>query len=81
MAGITGADIDYLSVHDCMQIYQLVLAEVAGYLPKGEGYKAFLEQRTGSDGDRPINTHGGKHGKGHALAPRAARTSTRPSSR
>lgn len=67
MAGITPDQVEYLSVHDCMQIYQIVLAEVAGYLEKGEGYKAFLDGRTTSDGDRPINTHGGKHGKGHAF--------------
>lgn len=67
MAGITPADIDYLSVHDCMQIYQLVLGELSGYLEKGQGYKAFLDERTGSNGDKPICTHGGKHGKGHAF--------------
>ncbi len=68
MAGITPKDIGYLNVHDCMQIYQLILSEQAGYFRKGEAWKAFLEGRTLYNGDRPMNTSGGRHGKGHAFA-------------
>jgi acetyl-CoA C-acetyltransferase len=67
MAGITGKQLDYLTVHDCMQIYQLILPEVAGYLPKGQAWKAFKEGRTLYTGDKPMNTSGGRHGKGHAF--------------
>jgi len=67
MAGISGKDLDYLYVHDCMQIYQLIISETAGYFKKGESWRAFLEDRTMFDGDKPMNTSGGRHGKGHAF--------------
>jgi acetyl-CoA C-acetyltransferase len=67
MAGITPEELDYLYVHDCMQIYQLVLSEVAGYLPGGQAWKAFLEGRTMYNGDKPLNISGGRHGVGHAF--------------
>jgi len=68
MAGVKGKDLDYLSVHDCMQIYQLITSETAGYFKKGESWKAMMEGRTMFNGDKPMNTSGGRHGKGHAFA-------------
>jgi len=68
MAGVNGKKLDYLYVHDCMQIYQLITSEIAGYFKKGEAWKAFMEDRTMFDGDKPMNTSGGRHGKGHAFA-------------
>lgn len=68
MAKIKPRDIDYLDVHDCMQIYQLIEPEICGYFKKGEAWKAFLEGRTMYNGDKPMNTSGGRHGKGHAFA-------------
>ena len=67
MAGISGKNLDYLYVHDCMQIYQLIESEIAGYFPKGQAWKAFMEDRTMFDADKPMNTSGGRHGKGHAF--------------
>ena len=68
IAGIAGKNLDYLYVHDCMQIYQLILSEIAGYFKKGESWKAFMEDKTLFDADKPMNTSGGRHGKGHAFA-------------
>jgi acetyl-CoA C-acetyltransferase len=68
MAGIRGKDIDYLDVHDCMQIYHLVESEIAGYFKPGEAWEAAIEGRTTYKGDKPMNTSGGRHGKGHAFA-------------
>lgn len=68
MAKISPKNIDLLYVHDCMQIYQLILSETAGYFKKGEAWKAFMEGRTMRDGDKPMNASGGRHGKGHAFA-------------
>ncbi len=68
MAGVDGKKLDYLYVHDCMQIYQLILSETAGYFPKGESWKAFMEDRTMFDADKPMGVSGGRHGKGHAFA-------------
>jgi acetyl-CoA C-acetyltransferase len=67
MAGITGKDIDYLSVHDCMQVYHLIESEIAGYFKPGEAWQAITEGRTTYKGDKPMNTSGGKHAKGHAF--------------
>ena len=67
MAGIQPKDIDYLYVHDCMQIHQLEVSEIAGYFPKGESWKAFMDDRTTYKGDKPLNVSGGRHGLGHAF--------------
>lgn len=67
MAGVNGKMLDYLYVHDCMNIYQLILSETAGYLKRGEAWKAFMEGRTLYTGDKPMITSGGRHGKGHAF--------------
>ncbi len=67
MAGVSGKDLDYLYVHDCMQIYQLIISETAGYFGKGEAWKAANEGRILYSGDKPLNTSGGRHGKGHAF--------------
>jgi acetyl-CoA C-acetyltransferase len=55
-------------VHDCMQIYHLIESEICGYFKKGEAWKAVLEGRTTYKGDKPMNTAGGRHAKGHAFA-------------
>jgi acetyl-CoA C-acetyltransferase len=68
MAKITAKDVGYLDVHDCMQIYQLIESETCGYFKKGEAWKAFIEGRTTYKGDKPMNTSGGRHAKGHAFA-------------
>jgi len=67
MAGVDGKKLDYLYVHDCMHIYQLIVSEIAGYLPKGQAWKTFMKDGTMFDSDKPINTSGGRHGKGHAF--------------
>lgn len=67
MAGVNGKMLDYLYVHDCMQIYQLIISETAGYFNKGEAWKAFMEGRTLYTGDKPMITSGGRHGMGHAF--------------
>lgn len=68
MAGITAHDINYLHVHDCSHISGVCVAELAGYLPEGEGLKYAREGRLRFDGDRPMSTHGGRHAFGHAWA-------------
>ena len=46
---------------------QLLAAEEVGYLPRGEGWKYVLEGRTAFDGDKPINSSGGRTSYGHAF--------------
>ena len=67
MTGVTPDEIDLLMVNDFILSSQLLAAEEVGYLPRGEGWKYVMEGRTAFDGDRPINTNGGRTSYGHAF--------------
>ncbi len=67
MADVKGSDIEYLHIHDCMQSYHLLLSELSGYVGEGQAWRAALDGRFMFDGDRPMNTSGGRHGMGHAF--------------
>jgi len=71
MAGITDpyAEVDYMGVHDCPVTMIPPVCETAGYFKSGEAWKYLLEGRVGFDGDKPINTGGGRTQTGHPLAP------------
>lgn len=66
MAGISPNEIGYGHFHDCAHIHSLCFAEIAGYLPQGEGLKYVRDGRTAITGDKPMSTHGGRHAFGHA---------------
>lgn len=66
--GVKPEEIDLLYANDFIISSQLVAGEASGYLPKGEGWKYFVEGRTAYDGDKPINTNGGRTSFGHAHA-------------
>ena len=69
MANIDASkDVDYMYVHDAQVSHQFVGAETAGFIPRGEGWKAIMEGRTAVTGDKPINTSGGRTAMGHAYA-------------
>jgi acetyl-CoA C-acetyltransferase len=68
LTGIKPEEIDLFYSNDFMVTSHLISAEIAGYLPKGEGYKYILDGRTCFDGDKPINTNGGRTSFGHAHA-------------
>lgn len=61
-------ELDLFYANDFIITSQLVSAEIAGYLPYGEGWKYICEGRTAYDGDKPINTNGGRTSFGHAHA-------------
>ena len=61
-------DLDLFYANDFIITSHLVSAEIAGYLPYGEGWKYICDGRTAWDGDRPINTNGGRTSFGHAHA-------------
>lgn len=65
--GQTGDDIDLMITTVMTSGEQLDSAEVFGYLPEGKGYQYELDGRTGFDGDKPINPHGGDLSFGHAF--------------
>jgi acetyl-CoA C-acetyltransferase len=66
LTGLTGADMDLFMANDFMMQSQFLAAEACEYIPKGEGWKYTLDGRTAFDGDRPINTNGGRCQFGHA---------------
>ena len=68
LTGIKPEEIDLLYANDFMITSHLISAEIAGYLPEGEGWKYICEGRTRYDGDKPINTNGGRTSFGHAHA-------------
>ena len=67
MTGVKPEEIDLLLINDFQLGSQLTAAEEVGYLPRGEGWKYVLEGRTAFDGDKPINSSGGRTSYGHAF--------------
>lgn len=65
--GVKPEDLGLLLINDFILSSQLLAAEEVGYLPKGEGWKYVMEGRTAFDGDKPINTNGGRTSYGHAF--------------
>lgn len=66
LTGLTGKDMDLFLTNDFIMTSQFLSAEACEYLPEGEGWKYTLEGRTAYDGDRPINSNGGRCQYGHA---------------
>jgi len=68
LTGVKPEELDLFYANDFLITSHLIAAEIAGYLPKGEGWKYVIEGRTAYDGDKPINTNGGRTSFGHAHA-------------
>lgn len=67
MTGLTPDDMDLVFVNDFIGSSAFLAAEEIGYLPKGEGWKYALDGRLAYDGDKPMNTNGGRTSYGHAF--------------
>ncbi len=68
VTGVKPEELDIFFANDFIITSHLISAEIAGYLPYGEGWKYICEGRTAYDGDKPINTNGGRTSFGHAHA-------------
>lgn len=66
LTGYTGADCDLFLTNDFYNQSEFLSAEMCEYLPKGEGWKYVKDGRIAYDGDRPVNTNGGRCQYGHA---------------
>lgn len=61
------SEINYLAIHDCNAQHYFTVTEAAGYFRPGEGWKAVIEGRIAHDGDKPVNTSGGRLACGHPV--------------
>lgn len=67
MADLTLADLDFLEVHDCFTIAELLLYEALGLTARGHGHRAIDEGWVQRDGRLPVNPSGGLKSKGHPV--------------
>ncbi|MHA2168684.1 MAG: thiolase domain-containing protein [Candidatus Kariarchaeaceae archaeon] len=67
MADLTTKDIDFLEVHDCFTIAEIIAIEDMGFFEKGKGGQATLDGETMRDGHLPVNVDGGLKAKGHPI--------------
>jgi len=68
LTGVKPADLDLVMANDFVITSGLLAAELSGYISPGEGWKYILDGRTSFDGDKPINSNGGRTAFGHAFA-------------
>ena len=66
-AGLSLDDLDFMEVHDCFTIAELMIYEAIGLTPLGEGARAIDEGWTEKSGRLPINPSGGLKSKGHPI--------------
>ena len=67
-AGVTIGDVDFLEVHDCFTIAELVALEDLGVAEPGKAAAMVRDGQTALRGERPVNASGGLKAKGHPVA-------------
>lgn len=67
-ARVERSQIDFLEVHDCFTIAELMALEDLGFFPAGTAGRATLEGVTAHDGRLPVNPSGGLKAKGHPVS-------------
>lgn len=67
MAGTGVDELDFVEVHDCFTIAELIMYEVIGLVPNGQGARAIEEGWVFKDGRLPVNVSGGLKAKGHPV--------------
>jgi len=66
-SGLKPGDIDFVELHDCFSLTEILDAEDLGVVPRGAAGAWTREGRTRPDGDMPINVSGGLLAKGHPV--------------
>ena len=66
-AGIGAGDVDFVELHDCFSIAEIIDTEDLGFISRGQGAGYAAEGRTAVGGDRPVNPSGGLLSKGHPV--------------
>ncbi|KAA9396222.1 3-ketoacyl-CoA thiolase [Haloarcula sp. CBA1130] len=68
-AGIDAAAVDIAEVHDAFTVCEALLAEAAGFAPKGAGYQSYRPPAERADGwtDVQLSPSGGLKARGHPI--------------
>ncbi|WP_461639236.1 acetyl-CoA acetyltransferase [Leucobacter sp. BZR 635] len=66
-ARVSTFDLDFLEVHDCFTIAELIEYEALGLAEPGQGHRVLEEGIVAPDGKLPVNRSGGLKAKGHPL--------------
>ena len=64
-AGLRAQDVDVAMIYDCFTFEVVHQLEEAGFCPRGEGGAFVLDGAIASDGQLPVNPHGGLLSEGH----------------
>ncbi len=67
MADIDPRDIDFVEMHDCFTIAEIVRMEGLGLIPRGEAADWTTSGRTSLGGELPVNPSGGLLSRGHPV--------------
>ena len=67
MANIDPRDIDFVEMHDCFTIAEIVRMEGLGLIPRGEGAQWTASGLTALGGRLPVNPSGGLLSRGHPV--------------
>jgi acetyl-CoA C-acetyltransferase len=67
-AGVEPSAVQFLEVHDCFTIAELIALEDLGFYPPGSAGRATRDGETALDGRRPVNPSGGLKAKGHPIS-------------
>ncbi|HZY91804.1 MAG TPA: beta-ketoacyl synthase N-terminal-like domain-containing protein [Thermoplasmata archaeon] len=62
------AQVDFMEVHDCFTIAELMALEDMGFFPPGKAGAASQDGATARDGQLPVNPSGGLKAKGHPVS-------------
>ena len=67
MSGLSPKDINFVELHDCFSMAEIIDSEDLGLVPRGKGAIWAAEGRTKVGGQIPINPSGGLLSKGHPV--------------
>jgi len=67
-SGLFLKDIDFIEVHDCFSISEVMALEDIGFYRKGEGYLCSKNKDSYPGGKLPVNTSGGLKACGHPVS-------------
>jgi acetyl-CoA acetyltransferase len=67
IAGIDPSDVDFVEMHDCFTIAEIVRMEGLGLIPRGEGGRWAEQGLTALGGKLPVNPSGGLLSRGHPV--------------